>query len=55
MFLLVLEVIKKMLSIWLLSAGFGIILILLILGIYRVVKFAVNNSRPAQLLNKNLT
>lgn len=52
MFLLVLEVIKKMLSIWLLNAGFGIILILLILGIYRVGKFAVNNSRPVTKLNK---
>jgi hypothetical protein len=52
MFLLVLEVIKKMLSIWLLNAGFGIILILLILGVCRVVKFAVNNSRPVTKLNK---
>ena len=52
MFMLVLEVIKKILSIWFLSVGFGIILILLILGIYRVVKFAVNNSRPVTKLNK---
>jgi len=55
MFLLVLEVIKKILSIWLLNAGFGIILILLILGIYRFGKFVVKNSRLATKLNKNLT
>ena len=43
MFLLVLEVIKKMLSIWLLSAGSVVVLIVLVLGIYRVGKFAIKN------------
>ena len=34
MFMLVLEVIKKILSIWFLSVGFVVVFIVLVLGIY---------------------